>query len=475
MTTSINRRSFLKLGIAATAVSGLGFKINVPKKVIILGAGLAGLSAAKELEKAGFDVVLLEARARPGGRVFTMREPFSDGLYAEAGAARIQDSHEFTLRYVKQFNLVLDPFFPTEGAFVNYVKGKRIVTPFGKRVDIPDLPLEFSEEEKKLGLFPSQIKYIFSQIPKVGDGIKPDYSSDVIKKMEVPLPDFLRQQGASEGLIKMVGFGHDLSAMSALMLLRDAALSTTTKAFYKIRGGNDQLPKALAATLSEKIQYGAQVVRLEQNENSVRVVFYQGDVPVTVSGDYLICTIPLPVMRRIEVTPSLSVQKRTAINELDYLAMARVHLQSRKRFWTERGENGFGASDDPIDVWDYSRNQPGKRGILGTYISGRLARQISYQTPAQREDTILEMMERIHPGIRENFEVSASHSWLTDPLSLGAAVEFKAGQMSAFDPYLALPEGRFHFAGDHTSPWNGWMNGALQSGERAANEIKVRA
>src|SRR5687767_5860966 len=112
---SVNRRDFLKMGIATAATVGFGFKTNAPKRVIILGAGLSGLSAAMELANSGYDVTILEARARPGGRVYTMREPFSDGLYAETGAARIQDSHEFTLRYVKQFNLALDPFFPTEG------------------------------------------------------------------------------------------------------------------------------------------------------------------------------------------------------------------------------------------------------------------------------------------------------------------------------------------------------------------------
>lgn len=471
---TFNRRDFLKLGIAAAAVSGLGFKSNQQKRVIVLGAGLSGLAAALELTNSGYDVTILEARSRPGGRVFTMREPFSDGLYAEAGAARIQDSHEWTLKYVKQFNFALDPFFPTEGAFVSYVNGKRIVTPFGKRVDIPDLPLEFSADEKKMGLFPSQAKYIFSQIPKLGDGVKVDWNADAIKQLDISLPDFLKKQGASDALIKMVGFGHDLSAMSALMLLRDAALGAKTKAFYKIRGGNDQLPKALAAKLSDKIEYGAQVLKIEQNEREVSAHFLRADKMHTVTGDYLVCTLPLPVMRRVEVAPLLSSQKRDAINEVEYFSMARVHLQSKKRFWNERGESGFAASDDPLDVWDYTRNQTGKRGILGTYISGRLGARIAYQTPAEREDTILEMMERIHPGIRENFEVSASHAWLTDPFSLGAGAEFRAGQMTKFEPYLALPEGRIHFAGDHTSPWNGWMNGALEAGERAAKEIRVR-
>lgn len=470
-----NRRDFLKIGVTAAAFSGFGFKSNQQKRVIVLGGGLSGLSAALELVNSGFDVTILEARSRPGGRVFTMREPFSDGLYAEAGAARIQDTHEWTLKYAKQFNLTLDPFFPTEGAFVTYIKGKRIVSPFPSRPDIPELPLEFSEAEKKLGLFPSQGKFLFAQLPALGDGVKIDFSAEAIKQLELPLPDYLKKQGASDALIQMIGFGHDLSAMSALMLLRDAALGAKTKVFYKIRGGNDLLPKSFAAKLSDKIEYGAQVLKIEQDEREARVHFLRADAMHTVKGDFIICTLPLPVMRRVEVAPLLSTQKRNAINEIEYFSMARVHLQSKKRFWLERGENGFASSDDPLDVWDYTRNQEGKRGILGTYISGRLGARIAYQTPAEREDTILGMMEKIHPGIRENFEVSGSHAWLTDPYSLGAGAEFRAGQMSAFEPYLSLPEGRIHFAGDHTSPWNGWMNGALESGNRAANEIKTRS
>lgn len=470
---SINRRDFLKLGIAATAFSGLGFKSN-GKRVIVLGAGLAGLSAGLELANSGYDLTILEARARPGGRVYTMREPFSDGLYADAGAARIQDTHEFTLRYAKQFNLALDPFFPSEGAVVVLVNGKRIVVPFGKRLEIADLPLKFSDEERKLGLMPSQVKYLFSHFPKIGDAVKPDWAAPSLKQLEVSIPDFLRQQGASEGMVKMVAFGHDLSSMSVLMLLRETALGANTKLWYKIRGGNDLLPKALAAKLSDKIRYGAPVSRIEQDERAVRVVFTGAEGPQVVSGDFLICTIPLPVMRRIEVSPMLSTQKRTAIEVLDYLAMARVFFQSRRRFWIKRGESGWASSDAPLDIWDYTRDQPGKRGILGSYISGRLARRVSYQTPSEREATILEMMEKVHPGMRANFETSASHSWTTDPWSLGASAEFKAGQMSAFAPHLATPEGRIHFAGDHTSPWNGWINGALESGNRAAAEIKMR-
>src|SRR5215475_9769738 len=101
------------------------------KKVIIIGAGLAGLSAAFELSRLGHEVTLLDARLRPGGRVYTLRDPFSDGMYAEAGAARIPDNHQFTLKYIKLFGLTLDPFEPGNLAQVAYIRGRRIKIPAG--------------------------------------------------------------------------------------------------------------------------------------------------------------------------------------------------------------------------------------------------------------------------------------------------------------------------------------------------------
>ncbi len=118
----MERRTFLQ---SALAIPGLlVWQPAQGHRIIIVGAGLAGLAAAHELTRAGHQVTVLEARTRPGGRVYTLREPFSDGLYADAGAARIQDTHQYTLRYVKQFNLTLDPFFPTQGSTVTRVAGK---------------------------------------------------------------------------------------------------------------------------------------------------------------------------------------------------------------------------------------------------------------------------------------------------------------------------------------------------------------
>lgn len=480
----MNRRNFLKSSLAVAAVAGLDSISNfaqtksdgqtAARRVIVLGAGLAGLVAADELIKAGFEVLILEARTRPGGRVYTMREPFSDGLYAEVGAARIQDTHEYTLKYVKEFNLALDPFFPAEGASVAVVRGKRFVLPFGKRLDFSQLPLEFTAEERQNGQLGNLVKYLFSHVGKFGNPAQPGWMPPDAALFEMSIGDFMRKQGASEAMVEVGLLGHDLGGMSAMQFLRDTALGISTKLFFKIRGGNDQLPKAFARKLADRILYGAPVVRIEQDAREARVTYLQAGSPQTISGDFVVCTIPLPVLRRVEIFPALSAGKRRAIDEVDYMAMARVFLQSRKRFWRERNETGFATTDDPLDIWDYTRDQPGTRGILGAYTSGRMALKLTYQTEQERARTMLELFERAHPGIRENFETSASHSWVSDPWSLGAAIEFKAGQLTAFDRFLRLPENRIHFAGEHTSPWNGWMNGALESGIRAAAEIKVR-
>jgi monoamine oxidase len=467
-----SRRQFLQ---SALALPGL-LAVQSPSRprVIVLGAGLAGLSAAAELDRAGFDVLILEARTRAGGRVYTIREPFSDGLYAEAGAARIQDSHAFTMRYVKEFNLALDPFFPTEGSSIVRVAGKRFMVPPRMPPDITQVPLDFTDEERKAGMRGSFGKYLFSHLGELGDPTAADWPAKDLSAFERSITDYCQAQGASPGFLHMLGMGHDLDGMSALQLLRDTAVGMTTRIWYKIRGGNDQLPKAFAAALAAKIQYGAPVVRIEQDSSSVRAVYLHTGTPVTVTGDFLVCTIPLPVMRRIEIAPALSPLKRAAIDEVDNIAMARVYLQSRRRFWLERGESGWAQTDDPIDVWDYTRDQPGTRGILGAYTSGRMARQISARDAAERGPFVLEMMEQVHPGIREHFEGSASYSWISDPWVQGAAAEFKAGQLSKYYGALRQPEGRMHFAGEHTSPWNGWMNGGLESGHRVADEIKAR-
>lgn len=474
-TTRMHRRDFLgsiALGIPGTFLGRQDGRGAV--RVLVLGAGLAGLAAALRLREEGYGVTILEARARPGGRVYTLREPFSDGLYAEAGAARIQDTHAWTLRYIRRCGLEVDPFVPADGLRVTVVGGRRILSPQPALLDLAQVPLDFSPAEREGGLGAGLVKYLFSHMSALGDPTTPGWPPGDLSRFEVPIAEFCRANGASDAFVRMVAFGHDLRGMSALHLLRDAVVGAGTRTWFKIRGGTDRLPAALAARLSADIRYGAAVVRIEQDDTSVRVTCLRDRTPVTVRGDYIVCALPAAVMRTVEIRPALPAAKAAALRDLGSLAMARVHLQTRRRFWLERGETGWATTDDPMDVWDYTRDQPGRRGILGAYLSGAIARQVTALDTRDRGRFVLERMERAHPGVTADCETSASHSWVDDPWARGASAEFGPGQMTRHYQALRAPAGRIVFAGEYTSPWSGWMNGALESGERAAAAIVER-
>jgi monoamine oxidase len=189
-----HRREFLRESLAtiaglSTAPSALLAaarqplpRTAAPRKVIVIGAGLAGLSAAYELTQAGHDVTVLEAQTRPGGRVRTLREPFAEGLCAEAGATRIPNHHQLTLDYVKLFDLPLDPFQPPDLATVYYLRGQRLIVRPGEAVD---WPYKLTPEERELGLNGLRQKYALTNLPDLGDVMSPQWPPASAKKYEL--------------------------------------------------------------------------------------------------------------------------------------------------------------------------------------------------------------------------------------------------------------------------------------------------
>lgn len=400
MAHGINRRDFLKQGtLAAAALSAFPLDLvpaiqtklerkGAAQKVIVIGAGLAGLSAAYELTGAGHDVTILEARARAGGRVYTVREPFSDGMYAEAGAARIPADHNLTLGYVKLFNLTLDKMYPVDSKFISYNTAKRWEIDWGA-------------------------------------------------------------YAAAVGKYVGTGLGKD------------------SQKWFKIRGGNDRLPKAFAAKLADKIIYSAPVVKIEHDGRGARAVFLQSGSHQTIAGDRLICTLPFSVLRRVEVSPGFPSKLEKVIREMQYGPIARIFLQVRKRYWLDKGVNGFAITEDPMEVWHPTFNQPGTRGILMSYARGKYAQQLTDMKEGERIQNMLDHIEKLYPGIRDHFECGATKCWGDDEWSRGAWAESDWGELVK----LVKPQGRIHLAGDHLSSQTSWMQGALESGLRVAKEV----
>lgn len=479
--STLDRRAFV--GQVLTGVAGLaaaptlaGRHVSRAQRIIVIGAGMAGLSTAFELSALGHEVTVLEARTRPGGRVFTLRESFADGLYADAGAVQVYDSHTRAQRYIKQFELELDPIRATAPGSLMYLMGHRIATKAG---DPPQWPFSLNDDEKALtggGLY---AKYITPQLKAVHAA---DTRGQLLAQFgeydHMTFADYLRGQGASPAAIRIlnaglpIGLGDGGDQHSALNLLREAAYRSLRTQSFTIRGGTDRLPKALAARLGDRIRYGSPVVRIEQDASSVRVIAMPRGSARTFTADRVVCAVPYAVLRTVDFSPALSRDTRAAMDELPNTSVVKVFVQTRTRFWIGEGQSGGASTDLPSTLLSQRTiNQTGTRGILEAYVAGAAARRLCPLSQGERLRTVTAGIARLFPAITDQYEAGTSKCWDEDEWSRGAYAWFRPGQMTRFLPTLGRAEGRIHFAGDHTSPTPGWMEGALHSAERVVKEV----
>ncbi|XOV78322.1 MAG: flavin monoamine oxidase family protein [Aestuariibacter sp.] len=357
-----------------------------PKSIIILGAGAAGLVAGFELQRAGHDVLLLKARERVGGRIYTLREPFSDGLFAEAGASRIPSNHDVTLDYCQYFNLALSDFYP-------------------------DVHQYFYLQNESVQLFDAQSH--LAQPPWPG--------------------------GVTRGQ------------------------------FQKLSDGMETLPVALLNAYSGDVRFNSVVTSVSQHNSGVSVVTEAGE---QYSADYLLCTVPLPVLNRIAFSPQLTQEKQQAIGGgYGYAQSSRLFSQCETRFWENDNLNGWGDSNFPEEVWHPNWDGGQNSGILQSYMRRDAALQFESLDADTQIASVHGRLRRVFPTLSEHLTSTIVHSWSNEIYSGAAFADPTATQRSTLHNHLGIAEGRVHFAGEHISDFHGWIQGALQSGIRAATEI----
>jgi len=461
-----------------------------PRRVLVVGAGAAGLVAAFELLRAGHDPLLVEATRRPGGRLYTLREAFDEGLYAEAGAMRVPEAHAVTLHYVRErFGLATHPF-PNVGIGDRgfyHLDGK--LYPGREVKDDPRFAANLV-----LRLWKESFRDVEKALEE-GES----WSALVERYKDVSLRDFLvrvcESRWISGDLMRFGQVGLGLGGYEALLGISFVELMRIFHCGWDrdqvdIEGGFDLLarkfletpPPGCGSGLDRRIRFGAEAVRIEQRETQVKVQFRTAGGRDEVSGDYLILTAPCPVLTTgIEVEPPFSAAKRRAIQNLHYLASAKVFLQTSERFWEKRDGGGQVSAgtcitDSPLRaVYFPSRPFQGtNRGlVMASYTWEEDAQRWYSLDERSRIEVATRELERIFPGSARYCEGGASVAWHREPFARGAFALCTPGQLEYYRD-LVRPEGRIYLAGEHASFAHGWVEGAVISGLRAAREICER-
>jgi monoamine oxidase len=484
----MDRRRFLEINAVAAASFLMSPETSLSagrpkKKVVVLGAGLAGLTAAWELEQAGHEVVVVEAQTRPGGRVLTLREGFAPGLSAEAGAMAFSDSYRHLLRYVRLFqipheSLATAAVRSTSGMALYHLRGKLLRAQADGSVN---WPYDLTVEERALGRSGMLRKYVLSALDATGDPTQSYTIPDWVRPYDQEtLLELAAERGASRGARALIHstfwFADPRNQESAAAcLLADLSLFYRGQTAYGFPQGSDALPLAFASRLRDRIRYGAEVVRIEQGGERAEIVVNAGGVLDRLTADRVVCAIPFSVLRRIEVAPPFSETKREVVSGLDYRSVTRVYLQVRRRFWESEGVTGGAMTDLPIGQVQehpiFSSGAEGHRAILEAHVRGDGAVVLDVMSEDDRLRFVLAEMEKVHAGVGRHYEGGRSKSWQADPWARGAYASFRAGQVTTWLPRIVRPEGRIHFAGEHTSILPATMEGAIESGVRAAREI----
>jgi len=440
----------------------MGSRPLAGKTVIVAGAGLAGLSAARDLEHDGAAVLVVEARDRVGGRVHTIRDGFAHGHHADAGADLIESDQDHVRALAR--SLRLDTVRILRNGWGFYGPGPR-----GQRRIVSE-PRTFWLAAKRLGPYVRDFK--------LADERWDSAVAAAIGRQSVAqwLASGPRDQALAAGLRGLRGFYlADPEELSLLVLVEQFASGDTPGEgeMFRLRGGNDRLATGMADALRGPILLNAIVRRVAQDDSLVRVTVAERGGVHELTADACVITLPASTLRDVEFNPRLPEDQHHAIATLPYGKATRLMLQFDRRFWKHgRRATAFG-TDLPIGaVWDGNEQQRGPAGILSLLAGGRASTELQSILANDGEAGAIAQLAWLGPP--GSLLASRTIVWEDDPWSGGGYAYFDAAFDTRLRAWLARPAGRVMFAGEHTSlRWQGYMNGAIESGKRAAAEVRA--
>ncbi|KAM7324420.1 hypothetical protein ACRRTK_016725 [Alexandromys fortis] len=456
----------------------------LPKSVVVIGAGLAGLTAAKTLQDAGHKVTILEASNHIGGRVVTVRNK-TEGWYFELGPMRIPESHRLTHAYVKKFGLKLNKFIQHDNNTWYLFNGRRYrAWEVEANPEILGYPTDPTEKNK------TAQSLFYQAVIKIKQDVKTSNCSQLMSLYDsYSTKAFLVKEGElSKGATKMIGDllnedpGYHKSLLESLTSLN---IFSRTDEFSEIAGGFDQLPNGFSASLkSGTIRLRSRVEAVVRNGSKVEVLYRTGE-PIfplrKLTADYVINSASAKATRLITFQPPLSPDKAHALRSVHYTSATKVVFVCNECFWEQDGiRGGNSITDRPSRYIIYpSHSLPGGKGmLLASYTVGDDSFFFAAMKPDQVVNIILDDLAAVHHIPKEELKrmcpkATVKHWGSLDPLTIGAFAEFTPYQFVDYLKQLSQPEGRIHFAGEHTSLPHGWLDTAIKSGLRAAKDIQA--
>ena len=443
--------------------------------VVVIGAGLAGLHSALLLEERGLNVRVLEAQARIGGRIHSMRQL---GSNVEAGGTYIGAGYDRIMRTAARFGLRLIDVTPILEFFreQDLALGTTII----RQTEWPTHPANpFPDRDRNL--LPWNYHRVITTrenpLASPEDWLAPQHAA-----LDVSMHAWMRSLGLSDAVIKLgyginTSFGEDAHDVSALLLLFRGAFSKAQRERavdvsrgYTVENGVQRIPEAMANALRSEVTLECPVVAITEARDAVRVDCADGSF---VTAKRAICSIPFGVLRKLKLDPPLTGLQAEAVVELCSQPITQVYLGARSPFWEIDGyaPSLFTDSLPGMIAAVRSGTDPGTVTHLTAWIMGRQARALEGLAKAEIGRRVIAAIEQLRPSAERQLELIGVQSWGGDPYAAGAWAYFRPGQIRRFASGMHEPHGRVHFCGEHLARASRGMEGALETAERVTVEV----